>query len=36
VNADESGFSPDNISRARQKIFKTRTGLSLLTSIYKI
>ena len=36
VNADESGFSPDNISRARQKIFKTRTGLSLLESIYKI
>lgn len=36
VNADESGFSSDNISKARQKIFKTRTGLSLLESIYKI
>jgi uncharacterized protein len=34
VNADESQFSRDNIRSAKEKIFKTKTGISLLQSLY--
>ncbi len=34
VNADESSYPKDNIRRMRERIFKTKTGVSLLNSIY--
>lgn len=36
VNADESSFSRENIRSTLEKVFKTRTGIALLKSIYKI
>ncbi len=36
VNADEAPFSAANIRNFCNKIFKTRTGIELLKSIYKI
>ena len=36
VNADESPFTPENICNFCYKIFKTRTGIKLLKSIYRI
>ena len=36
VNADESGFSKENIRNFFEKIFKTDTGIKLLKSIYGI
>ncbi|MCI1723124.1 MAG: HD domain-containing protein [Lachnospiraceae bacterium] len=34
VNADESGYSRDNIRNTMRTVFRTKTGLSLLKSIY--
>ena len=34
VNADESNMTDDSISNARENIFKTNTGISLLDDIY--
>ena len=34
VNAEESSFSREQIETAREKIFKTATGISLLDSVY--
>lgn len=36
VNADESGYSEDNIKNVCKKIFKTGTGIKLLKAIYGI
>ncbi|MBQ2752604.1 MAG: HD domain-containing protein [Firmicutes bacterium] len=36
VNADESGYSKENIKNMMESIFKTKTGIRLLKSIYKI
>lgn len=36
VNADESGFSKENIRNFCKKIFKTDTGIKLLKAIYGI
>lgn len=36
VNADESGFSKENIRNFCEKIFKTDTGIKLLKAIYGI
>lgn len=36
VNADESGFSKENITNTCNSLFKTQTGKSLLKSIYRI
>lgn len=36
VNADESNYSKDNMRNMMTKIFKTRTGIKLLKSIYSI
>ncbi len=35
VNADESKYSAANIETAREKLFKTSTGIALLRSIYQ-
>lgn len=34
VNADESGYSKDNIQNTLEKVFKTKTGKEILQSIY--
>lgn len=34
VNADESGYSRENIQNAMGTVFRTKTGLFLLKSIY--
>ncbi|MBE6007579.1 MAG: HD domain-containing protein [Lachnospiraceae bacterium] len=36
VNADESGYSKENIKNMMDNVFKTETGIRLLKSIYKI
>lgn len=36
VNADESGFSNENKSSALAHLFSTKTGISLLKSIYQL
>ena len=36
VNADESGYSKENIKNTMDTVFKTETGKSILKSIYKI
>ena len=36
VNADESAYSRDNIINMMNKVFKTKTGIKLLQSIYQI
>lgn len=36
VNADESGFSKENIRNFCEKIFKTDTGIKILKAIYGI
>lgn len=36
VNADESGYSKENIKNTMEKVFKTETGISLLKSIYGV
>lgn len=34
VNADESGYSRENILHMRDTVFQTKTGTALLESIY--
>lgn len=34
VNAEESGYSKENIRRALQTLFRTKTGRALLTTLY--
>ena len=34
VNADESGYSAENILNTEKKLFRTRTGIALLKSMY--
>ena len=34
VNADESAYAEANIKNSLEKLFKTRTGISLLKSVY--
>lgn len=34
VNADESRYSKENILHTKQTVFKTKTGISLMESIY--
>lgn len=36
VNADESSYSKENIKNTMKKVFKTKTGISLLKSIYGV
>ena len=36
VNADESGYSAENIRNFRDKYFKTETGTRLLNDIYRV
>lgn len=36
VNADESKYSKENIANMAEKYFKTKTGLAMLKSIYKL
>ena len=36
VNADESGYSRENIQNMRDKVFRTATGIALLKSIYGV
>lgn len=36
VNADESHYSEDNIRNMMTKVFKTKTGIELLKSIYSV
>ena len=36
VNADESGYSAENIRNFRDKFFKTETGTRLLNAIYRV
>ena len=36
VNADESGYSRENIQNMRDKVFRTATGIVLLKSIYGV
>lgn len=36
VNADENHHSIENIISAKKRIFKTRTGIHLLESIYNL
>ena len=36
VNADESGYSKENIRNVREKIFRTGTGRKLLEDVYGI
>ena len=36
VNADESNYSKENIKNTKEKIFKTKTGIKLLESIYQV
>ena len=36
VNADESSYSKDNIKNVMEKVFKTKTGIALLKSIYNL
>ncbi len=36
VNADESGYSQDNIRNTLNSLFKTDTGISILKSVYGI
>ena len=36
VNADESGYSAENIRNFRDKFFKTETGTRLLNDIYRV
>lgn len=36
VNADESNYSKENIKNTIEKVFKTKTGISLIKSIYKL
>ena len=36
VNADESGYSKENIKNTKAVMFKTKTGTSLLKSVYGI
>lgn len=36
VNADESSYSKSNIEITKQKIFKTKTGISILESVYGV
>lgn len=35
VNADESNYSKENIENTLNKVFQTKTGISLLQSIYQ-
>jgi hypothetical protein len=35
VNADESGYSAENILNTEKKLFRTRTGTALLKSMYE-
>ena len=35
VNAEEAGYSPENIRNAGQRLFKSKTGRALLKSIYE-
>lgn len=34
VNADESNYSKENITNTLEKVFKTKTGITLLKSMY--
>lgn len=34
VNADESGYSPEHIRRTQARVFRTKTGNTLLEAIY--
>ena len=36
VNADESNYSKENIKNTKEKIFKTKSGIELLESIYGV
>ena len=36
VNADESRYAAENIVYTKQTMFKTKTGISLLNSIYRL
>ena len=36
VNADESEYSKDNIRNMLSRVFKTKTGIALLKSIYRV
>ena len=36
VNADESNYSKENVKNTKEKIFKTKTGIKLLESIYQV
>lgn len=36
VNADESSYSKENIENFRNLYFKTKTGISLINSIYRV
>jgi hypothetical protein len=36
VNANENGYSKENIANTCNSLFKTQTGIELLKSIYKI
>ncbi|MGM9935306.1 MAG: HD domain-containing protein [Clostridium sp.] len=36
VNADESSYSKENIKNTMKKVFKSKTGISLLKSIYGV
>lgn len=35
VNAEESGYTEENIRKTEEKLFQTRTGIVLLRSIYQ-
>lgn len=34
VNAEEKGFSLDNVKNTRDKLFRTKSGIAILNSIY--
>ena len=36
VNADESQYSQENIRNTMEKMFKTKTGISLLQTVYRV
>lgn len=36
VNADESGYSKEKIRNMMERVFRTRTGIALLKSVYQL
>ena len=36
VNADESSYSPENIANMKKTVFRTKSGIELLESLYQV